>query len=157
MLMDTLIHCIYASTASVEFHERDIPALLGHVRAKNQRLHVTGMLLYIERSFFQVLEGAPEFVDELYQTIARDSRHVRVTQIIREPIARRSFGEWTMGFSTVALNEAIKLAGSNDFFSDASCLSRLDGGRAKKLLNTFRDGRWRTERTGMFATPGRVA
>ena len=155
-MMDALIHCIYASTASSEFKEGEIPLFLERIRSKNARLTVTGMLLYIEGSFFQVLEGPSSVVDNLYASIERDSRHERVTRIIREPIARRSFGEWTMGFDSVSLQQSVALAGANDFFDDAGCLHRLDGGRAKKLLYSFREGHWRTEHTGMFATPGRV-
>lgn len=155
--MEALIHCIYASTAAAEFKERDLPALLKHIRARNARLGVTGMLLYIESSFFQVLEGPPATVPKLYETIAADPRHTRVTRIISEPIARRAFGDWTMGFEALRLDEAAAEVGGNDFFGNGSCLSQLDPGRAQKLLYAFRDGRWRTEHTGMFATPGRVA
>jgi hypothetical protein len=58
-----LIHCIYASSGAPEFHEADIPALLQTTRENNARLDVTGMLLYVQGSFFQVLEGPAEKVD----------------------------------------------------------------------------------------------
>lgn len=151
-----LIHCIYSSSATSRFHESDIPLLLERARAKNVRLGITGMLLFIEGSFFQVLEGDASAVDTLYATIGQDDRHDRVTQIIREPIARRSFAEWSMGFASVYRDEVSQLVGENDFFASASCLERIDAGRAKKLLVAFGAGRWRTEHTGVHRAHARI-
>jgi hypothetical protein len=149
-----LIHCIYASTAAATFKESDIPALLEHARAANSERALTGMLLYIEGGFFQVLEGDDAAVDDVYTRINRDPRHSKVTLIIREPIAARDFSEWTMGFSTIDPLEAGQLIGENDFFKSASCVTQLDGGRAKKLLAAFRGGRWRHQRTGTHRAIG---
>jgi hypothetical protein len=146
--MNGLIHCIYASAATDAFAEYEIPQLLEKARAANEILGITGMLLYIEGSFFQVLEGEPEQVDEVYRSISQDSRHAQVTVIIREPIARRSFGAWTMGFATLGREEAGDLLGQNDFFAHGRCLADLPSGRAKKLLGAFRSGRWHAEHTG---------
>jgi hypothetical protein len=151
-----LIHCIYASTATAGFQEASIPQLLEGARIKNSARGITGMLLFIEGSFFQVLEGEADTVDMIYATIATDSRHARVTQIIREPIAQRSFDEWSMGFASVGRAEASQLVGTNDFFGSASCLEHIDPGRAKKLLVAFRSGRWRTDHTGTHRAHARV-
>jgi hypothetical protein len=146
--MNGLIQCIYSSAATAEFAEYEIPQLLEKTRAANAARGISGMLLYIEGSFFQVLEGESERVDILYQAILADSRHKHVTLIIREPITGRCFGEWSMGFATVGRREAGELVGENDFFAQASCFEKLDSGRAKKLLAAFRRGRWHAEHTG---------
>jgi hypothetical protein len=149
-----LIRCIYASTAASIFKESDIPALLEHARTANAGRALTGMLLYIEGGFFQVLEGDDAVVDDAYGRIKRDPRHSKISLIIREPIAARDFSEWTMGFCTVDSSEAGQLIGENDFFRSASCVTRLDSGRAKKLLAAFRTGRWRHQRTGTHRAVG---
>lgn len=153
----SLIHCIYASRASVAMSAADIQDLLERARHKNLARDITGMLLFIEGSFFQVLEGDSAEVDAIYETIARDPRHDRMTQIIREPIAQRSFGEWSMGFASIERADAQGLVGENDFFASAGCLERINPGRARKLLVAFRSGRWRTEQTGMHRAHARVA
>lgn len=155
--MDSLIHCIYSSTASGMFKEYEIPGLLAQIRRNNGALGVTGMLLYIEGGFFQVLEGEPAVIDALVSRIRTDTRHARITVIIREPIPERNFSEWTMGFEAIGLSEAGEMLGENDFFKSASCIDRLNPGRAKKLLSAFRGGRWRAERTGAHRTIGRRA
>jgi hypothetical protein len=149
-----LIRCIYASTAESIFKESDIPALLDRARTANEGRGLTGMLLYIEGGFFQVLEGDEAVVDTVYGRIKVDPRHAKITLIIREPIAARDFSEWTMGFSTVDRLEAGQLIGENDFFESASCVTQLDSGRAKKLLGAFRTGRWRHQRTGTHRALG---
>ncbi len=100
---------------------------------------VTGILLYSEGSFFQVLEGEPETIDNLFAGISRDERHQQVTVIIREPISRRAFGDWTMGYTDISPKEADTILGTNDFFSKGESFARLNSGRAKKLLH----GHWR--------------
>jgi hypothetical protein len=48
-----------------------------------------------------------------------------------------------MGFVSVTRAELLQLPGANDFFVDGKCLADLDTGRARKLLEAFRKGRWR--------------
>jgi hypothetical protein len=152
-----LIHCIYASRASVTIREAEIAALLERARHNNLARGITGMLLFIEGSFFQVLEGDAVSVDKTYEALALDARHDRVTLIIREPIAQRGFGEWSMGFAAVARADAQRLVGENDFFASAGCLERINPGRARKLLVAFGAGRWRTENTGAHRARARVS
>jgi hypothetical protein len=151
-----LLHCIYASRAKVTMREAEIQALLEGARRNNLAHGITGMLLFIEGSFFQVLEGDAALVDRTYEIIAGDTRHDRVTQIIREPVSQRSFGEWSMGFETVARADVQQLVGANDFFGSAVCLEGINPGRARKLLVAFGAGRWRTDHTGMHRTHARV-
>lgn len=138
-----LIHCIYASAASPAFAESDLQSIVAKSREHNAALGVTGMLLYSEGSFFQVLEGEADVVDGLYTRIAGDARHERVTLIIREPVARRAFGEWTMGFVGLSGGEVASITGEDDGRGVDGCLQRVTEGRAKKLLAAFAGGRWR--------------
>jgi hypothetical protein len=154
--MTSLGHIIYCSAASAEFDEACIASILEQSRASNAARGITGMLLYVQRCFFQVLEGDPAVINPVYETIQLDPRHYRITRIIAEPIAQRSFGEWTMGFSTLAAAQAGSLLGENDFFSSAACLTEMNEGRAKKLLSAFRHGRWHTEATGAHRQTARA-
>jgi hypothetical protein len=141
--MPSLIHLIYASVATEVFGSVELSALLEQSREANKRLGLTGMLLFSDNSFFQVLEGEPAAVDQLYVKIAADKRHAQTTLIIREPITKRSFENWSMGFANVSQEELRNIEGMNDFFHTNSCFVRLDAGRAKKLLAAFGEGCWR--------------
>ncbi len=86
-------------------------------------------------------------MDGMYKKLHLDKRHQQLTLIVREPIAKRYFADWSMGFSNVTPEELRQVEGLNDFFRDGSCAG-LDSGRAKKLLASFAEGRWRTKLTG---------
>jgi hypothetical protein len=154
--MDTLIRCVYASKATSTFHESMIPAVLERSRANNAASGITGMLLYMEGNFFQVLEGPEAAVDAVFGRIGRDDRHGRVTRIIREPIARRDFSDWTMGFQTLEVADLGELLGENDFFDARSCVEQLNRGRARKLLEAFAKGRWNAASTGIHRVHARA-
>ena len=146
--MPDLIHCVYASSAKRHFETAELTALLQAARRHNDVAGLTGMLLYTEGSFFQVLEGVPDAVEAVYAKIELDKRHDQVTKIVAEAIPNRTFANWTMGFSQVSRKELALISGGNDFFSASSCFLGMDSGRAKKLLSAFREGRWRKTLAG---------
>ena len=139
---DILVHCIYSSASTIPFSQEDIISLLDVARANNKKLDVTGMLLYDEGSFFQVLEGYASVVDSLLLEIEKDKRHDRVVKLIYEPIAARDFSEWTMGYSKVAREDLKKIEGLSGFFQEDNHYIDLNAGRAKTLLTAFKDGKW---------------
>lgn len=145
---EKLTHLIYTSAATKEFNPADLKMILQIARGKNAQQSVTGMLLYTSGSFFQVLEGEEATLTELFTHIALDPRHKSVTKIIHEPIAQRSFGDWTMGFLEGDTSELEMIEGLNDFFRQGNSLTNLESGRAKKLLSAFAQGRWRARLKG---------
>jgi hypothetical protein len=72
--------------------------ILGAARRNNERLGVTGALLYSDRHFAQVLEGPPEAIEELFEAIQCDARHdsIAVLEVAAPPA--RSFGAWSMAY-----------------------------------------------------------
>lgn len=138
-----LTHVIYTSVASRPFETPELLALLDRARRHNAQVGLTGMLLYAEGNFFQVLEGQAPVIESLYARIQRDPRHAHMTRIIQEPIAQRAFADWTMGFCDVSKAELADVAGVNDFFGQVRDALGPDAGRARKLLDAFRAGRWR--------------
>jgi hypothetical protein len=148
-----MIHIIYASVETQSFSPAQLTELLQKARVENERMQLTGILLYSNGNFFQVLEGEPAAVDEMYKKLHLDKRHKQLTLIVREPITKRFFADWSMGFSNVTPEELTQISGMNDFFHGGSCFIGLDSGRAKKLLAAFAKGRWRAKLTG-DETPG---
>ena len=139
-----LAHCIYcsASTKSV-FSSADLATLLAECREKNSKAGLTGMLLYSDGSFFQVLEGDRPVVEALLEKLTKDKRHERVTKIILESIEERAFAQWTMGYSKISKKELADIPGLNDFFAQGRSYMELGEGRAKTLLGAFKQGAWR--------------
>jgi acylphosphatase len=138
-----LVHCIYCSASTaLALSAAEISALLDQCRRKNATLGVTGMLLYQNGSFLQVLEGEREAVDQLFEKISADPRHARVTKIVEEPIAERAFANWSMGYPRISSQELASIPGLNDFFGASRSYMDLGEGRAKVLLAAFKEGRW---------------
>jgi hypothetical protein len=140
--MSDLVQLTYVSEACSGFEEHQIPELLRSIRPANARHHITGMLLYIQGTFLQILEGEAPEVDALYERIASDQRHRNVTLLIRQNVAERGFADWTMDYTTVDAQDAGTLAGDPELFKTAGVPYRPTAEQARKLISTFRRPSW---------------
>jgi hypothetical protein len=78
-----------------------IASILASARRNNARHGVTGALLFSDGCFAQVLEGAREDVEQVFETIQCDARHSDVTIMHLHAVEERSFGEWSMAFGGI--------------------------------------------------------
>ena len=134
-----VLSLVYVSSASVEFSRTDLIQLLRQSREKNGRLGITGMLLYKDGNFIQILEGPEKEVRDLYQTISADPRHHGVIQLM-EYEGERSFPEWSMGFQDLNDPDVHRLAGYTEFMNEPLDSGRMQAnpGNAVRLLQIFR-------------------
>lgn len=140
--MSDIFQLVYVSRAQQPFTDDELTSLLSKIRPKNQARGVTGMLLYDDRAFLQILEGQKDDLSLLFELIHKDPRHHQIVTILEKPISQRQFGDWSMGFERVDNTQLASLDGFNDFFTDKTCLADIDAGRAKKILQAFELGRW---------------
>lgn len=139
-----LWHLIYVSAARAGFGPRELEQILRVARQRNALADITGVLLAENASFLQVLEGELPAIDALLERIRQDPRHSRTVLLIREPIERRSFADWTMGYSRVSLGELRNASdGLNHFFADHDAFADLDSDRVREILALFRSGAFR--------------
>lgn len=103
-------HIIYLSQATVPFEEVHLEQLLAQARAFNAQHDVTGILLYGNEQFMQLLEGEEATVRALYTHISQDPRHHDVTTYDDKPVARRSFADWRMAFQPLVPKELLHFA-----------------------------------------------
>jgi methanogenic corrinoid protein MtbC1 len=94
-LVSTLI---YRSQAATPIAATGLERLLTRAKARNRRLGVTGMLLYSDNQFFQWLEGPPEGVTQIWDSIRQDPRHGHIELIDHHTRSLRLFGDWDMKF-----------------------------------------------------------
>ena len=141
---EQLWRLVYASAATKGFAPPDLDAVLRVAREHNAGAEITGMLLFVDPSFLQVLEGTQAHIDGLFERIRADQRHTRALLLLREPIEHRSFSDWTMGTTTATLSELQEAVGVNDFFQDRwDPLHHLDDVKLRKLLELFCSGSYR--------------
>jgi hypothetical protein len=73
------LYClVYTSIASQKMSDDNLKDLLKKSRLKNETKNVTGMLLYLDPFFIQILEGEEAIVNESFNIIKQDSRHHKV-------------------------------------------------------------------------------
>ena len=110
---------VYASSAVRPFDSSELQQLLEKSRENNAALGVSGMLLYKDGNFLQVLEGREAAVHALAEKIHRDPRHNRVTTLLEGFESEYQFPAWSMGFRDLELEEAKTTAGYSDFLDTA--------------------------------------
>lgn len=138
-----LFHCIYTSVATRPLGAAEIANLVKHSRVSNASHNLTGILLHVGKTFFQVLEGEADAIEALYAKILVDPRHTRITRIIFEPIPRRYFEDSSMSLAVLSPEILSELIEDPNPAQTEQLLAGLDEGRAKRLLRAFSDGRWR--------------
>ncbi len=119
-------HLVYTSTANFPLTENDLSQLLGRWRAHNNRLGITGVLLYSEGNILQVLEGKAEVLHTMFTTIAADVRHRSVIKLADGPARGRVFGDWSMQFRAVDTTDFVRFVQQMNLAADhASRLAPL--------------------------------
>lgn len=135
---------IYTSEAKTKFSPTELQNLLLTSRRNNDRDDITGMLLYEDGTFLQVLEGDDEVVEATYQRIAGDKRHHKIMLIARFEIDHRSFHDWEMGFFDASDGKLLQLTGYSNFLNKKTVEleSVDDGDKAREVLLNFKLGAW---------------
>ena len=137
---DALYHLGYVSTEAVKFSEEALVALLSEARNANADRDVTGLLLYREGSFYQVLEGSESAVMATFHDIKGDLRHKEVRILFNGETDAREFADWKMGFLNLDGVDLDTLSGFSDFMTrDAQPQEFLENlSRGKRLALMFR-------------------
>ncbi len=131
---------IYVSLAAEDFQSDALFEMRQRSRAKNERAGITGMLLYKERRFMQLLEGKEAAVRATYKVILKDPRHREVTTLLKVDTSMRDFEEWSMGFQNLQDESARRTPGFSSFLEVTLSVFHFssDPSRAHQLLRIFR-------------------
>lgn len=98
-----LVNLVYISSAIRLMTEAELSELLLKSRQNNDRVGGTGLLLYKDGNFMQVLEGEELEVATVHARIMEDTRHKDIPTLLRDPIDARNFGQWSMAFQDIDL------------------------------------------------------
>lgn len=89
----------YRSRAVRPFSELELAQLLDAARKYNHLNGLTGLLVYDEGRFFQWIEGSPEKLAAVWNSIQKDPRHTDIQIMGNQSVPLRFFGDWDMRFS----------------------------------------------------------
>lgn len=110
------LYClVYVSIANQEMSDKHLEAMLKKARHNNEKAAITGMLLYRDGFFIQALEGELGAIENLFATISKDERHRDVILVYKNPIQKRRFSDWTMGFNRIEAEDNNLIEGYTDF------------------------------------------
>lgn len=128
-----MLSIVYSSVATTEFTDADLAVLLMNSRSNNKRLGLTGLLLYRDGYFLQLIEGPLDVVRERMAIIQADPRHGQVETQLEEILPERRFPEWTMAYRPVTDTMADEIPGYRTAFDDISGNGSPRGGTSLAL------------------------
>jgi len=136
-----MLQVSYVSRSSEPMSSEQLLALLLQCRKNNAANAVTGMLLYKDRTFLQVIEGEDEIIDHLVELILDDPRHAQVQILSRKAISSRQYADWSMGFEQVTDARLEGVEGLKDFAASDFNFDYLVGNEAvvSQLMDHFRE------------------
>lgn len=129
----------YVSSAVKTLSDADLLTMLTKFRNNNKANNLTGMLLYLEGTFIQTIEGDKETVNKLYEKIKIDTRHKDIFKMLDGYWKNRNFSDWSMAFRSMTKSEAKKIIGYSDI-SDLALINAENNNEnhpAVKLLQSF--------------------
>jgi hypothetical protein len=98
--MGSLHRIVYLSTAVGVLRADELDRIYLRANAANAAADITGLMLFYEGVFLQVLEGTPAGVSSLMERIRRDRRHANITVVESGPITQRYFASSPMQLIT---------------------------------------------------------
>ncbi len=135
----SLAQLAYVSQATQPFSTDDLAALMKLARRKNRNVGVTGMLLFDDGLFLQILEGSLEEVTRTFERISADPRHASVQQVYcNESCREREFAQWNMGCKILGEGLAADYKDLDDRVRAVLRKATPDGDLAHQLLLDFR-------------------
>ena len=90
----------YVSTAHIDLQEQGVKDIMLTANEYNKGKEITGILLYNERNFFQLIEGEKEIIHNLYEKIKKDSRHQDIIKFLEKPVYRNAYDGYLTDFIT---------------------------------------------------------
>jgi hypothetical protein len=133
-----MLSLVYVSSGSRPFSDADLVELLKKAREKNTRLKITGMLLYKNGLFVQVLEGPDDPVRQLFATISADNRHRGTSCLQERQIEKRQFADWKMAFQVLDDPALTRIEGYSEFLDELEEF-RANPSSTARLLEIFRN------------------
>ena len=137
---------IYSSEATMPFDIHDMEDILTKARVRNESLDITGVLIYVDGLFIQVLEGKKDRVLELIRSIESDPRHSLFKLFYQAETDSRIFDDWRMAYVDVTREQMANWYGLDGatamekIMEDVQCEPSKTPQYIKKILATIGSG-----------------
>lgn len=128
----------YVSTAAKELTEQTIEATLNFSKNWNNDNKITGMLLFSEGNFFQVLEGDQKTLQDLFGRIQNDKRHYDIIKIFEKEVAEHAFDTYEVDF--ISMDARYDQNDMPAYFSQIKSLNPAIQTSVNYILQKFTEG-----------------
>ena len=128
----------YVSTAANRMTKDDLQSIMFESMRFNSDHSITGLLLYDQGSFCQVLEGDEKDIRKLYKNICKDPRHFNVNLISEKEIDVREFSAWSMRFINLDFYDRDKIKGYQKDNGNLMDWNAINASLAKNILMQFK-------------------
>lgn len=118
-----LVELSYLSEAVSDMSFLGLMRLLESARSFNQKNGISGILLYDNQQFGQIIEGERASIMKVWKRIQEDKRHHRIELLEIREISERSFSDWLLRFY-----------GGETLTRDYPALAEMVGGMDKQSL-----------------------
>lgn len=138
-MQEDFIQLLYLSNAKPELKQAELDKILEVSRKNNPSRDITGLLVFANGVFIQVLEGPSSEVTNLFETICDDTRHQEVAMLGEYVGQERIFSKWSMGFLQSTFDELTRITDSPNMIGRDDVLSLLsnDETEAVRFLKKF--------------------
>jgi len=128
----------YVSSVNPNLTENDIQEVLHYTRNWNNDHGITGILLYSDGNFFQVLEGETDILKSLLSRIVKDKRHTNVMIIFEKEVSETSFEDYQSDF--ISLDSRFEAKNIEMYLSQIDKLNPKIQSSVRYILNNFAEG-----------------
>jgi hypothetical protein len=122
-----MYYLVYSSTAAHALTKEQLASILKSSHHNNTAKGITGMLIYAQGKFMQVLEGERNTIHELYLRIVKNPLHTNAYVLLEGPLEERNFADWSMGFKHLESEELLELTGYEniDHFFNVTTIANM--------------------------------
>lgn len=108
--------------------------ILQKSQVNNDEQKISGVLIYRNNQYFQLLEGREPQVRHIFEKIRQDTRHTDVEVLLDQPCEERLMPAWAMGFSQDVPMPVLEQQGFYITPDDSTSIISTMQGRAGEIL-----------------------
>ena len=97
-----LVRLVYVSTSINEVDSDTLQSILSTAQTNNDAHDLTGLLVFDDKYFVQLIEGGRSAVSQLLGNLYRDTRHKDLVVLGFDVVHQRQFPNWSMQFVPAA-------------------------------------------------------
>ena len=117
---------MYSSEAAAGLATPELEGMLAESRIRNKAHGISGVLVFVDGAFLQILEGEKDDVLELMARIERDPRHHDIKVFSEGEVDDRAFSSWSMAYLSPSAADVAKWADLEGATTIADVLASIE-------------------------------